>query len=281
MRRKPIGRTNFSFVPVACCPYCGSALFKKDGVANGRQRLRCKGCGRTFNALTGTMLAKTRKGEEKWEDYVVQFTNDATLIAEHEYGAINKNTAHLWRLKMMRCLGALVSEAVLSGHVWIDEIYFDVPKNDKVSGPGWRLLRGISRNKVAVEAAIDEYGNTYAAVMGTGKPTSEMISEALAGHISPGSVIVHDKFHGHGDFIRESGLADISGGSQEPGYLELMQRANQFSALIKRVFVLHVGIGRAHIQDYLNWACMRQRLRAVKPGKKEEIPPLPLRFYRG
>jgi transposase-like protein len=115
MRRKPIGRTNFSFVPVACCPYCGSALFKKDGVANGRQRLRCKGCGRTFNALTGTMLAKTRKGEEKWEDYVVQFTNDATLIAEHEYGAINKNTAHLWRLKMMRCLGALVSEAVLSG----------------------------------------------------------------------------------------------------------------------------------------------------------------------
>jgi hypothetical protein len=135
----------------------------------------------------------------------VQFTNDATLIAEHEYGAINKNTAHLWRLKMMRCLGALVSEAVLSGHVWIDEIYFDVPKNDKVSGPGWRLLRGISRNKVAVEAAIDEYGNTYAAVMGTGKPTSEMISEALAGHISPGSVIVHDKFHGHGDFIRESG----------------------------------------------------------------------------
>jgi hypothetical protein len=61
------------------------------------------------------MLAKTRKGEEKWEDYVVQFTNDATLIAEHEYGAINKNTAHLWRLKMMRCLGALVSEAVLSG----------------------------------------------------------------------------------------------------------------------------------------------------------------------
>jgi transposase-like protein len=83
MRGKFRCRTKFSFLPVISCPYCGSALFKKDGIANGRQRLMCKGCGRTFNALTGTMMAKTRKGEDKWEDYVVQFTNDATLIAEH------------------------------------------------------------------------------------------------------------------------------------------------------------------------------------------------------
>ncbi len=149
-------------------------------------------------------------------------------------------------------------------------MYFGVSKNDRVSGPGGHQLKGISRNKVSVEAAIDEHGNTYATMMGTSKPTSEMICEALSGHVSPRSVIVHDKYHGHGDFIRESGLSEISGGSQDPGCLRLMQRANQFSALIKRVFVLPVGIGRAHIQDYLNWACMRQRLRAVKPGKRKK-----------
>ena len=171
---------------------------------------------------------------------------------------------------MMRCLGEVVSKAVMSGHVWIDEIYFDVSRSGRISGPGGRLLNGISRNKVAVEAAIDERGNTYAAVMGTGKPASEMISRALAGHISSGSVIAHDKFHGHGDFISRSGLKEASGGSQKPGYLRLMQRANQFSALIKRVFVLHVGIGRTHIQDYLDWACMRQRLRSVKPGRRKK-----------
>ena len=40
------------------------------------------------------------------------------------------------------------------------------------------LLHGISRNKIAVEVAIDENNNTYAVVMGTGKPTSEMIIDA-------------------------------------------------------------------------------------------------------
>jgi transposase-like protein len=174
---KSRGRRKFSFVPVVSCPYCGSALFKKDGIANGRQRLWRKGCGRTFNAHTVTVLAKTRKREEKRDDYVVQFTNDATLIVEHEYGSISKNTAHLWRLKMMRCLGELVSEAVLSGHVWIDEIYFNVSRSDRISARDGHLLKGISRNKVAVEAA--------SVVMGTGRPTSEMIFQALAGHISP------------------------------------------------------------------------------------------------
>jgi hypothetical protein len=49
-----------------------------------------------------------------------------------------------------------------------------------------------------------------------------------------------------------------------------MQMANQFSALIKRVLVLHIGIGLTHIQDYLNWACMRQMLRSAKPERREK-----------
>ena len=86
------------------------------------------------------------------------------------------------------------------------------------------LLHGISRNKIAAEVAIDENDNTYAGVMGTGKP----------------------------------------------GYFKLMQTANQFCAFIKRVFVLHVGISRNHIQDYLNWACLRQRLRSIKPRERKD-----------
>ena len=41
------------------------------------------------------------------------------------------------------------------------------------------LLHVINRNKIAVEVAIDENNNTYAVVMGKGKPTSEMIIDAL------------------------------------------------------------------------------------------------------
>ena len=97
-----------------------------------------------------------------------------------------------------------------------------------------------------------------------------MIINALKGHISLGSTIIHDNFHGHQEYLKMMQLENISIGSGKPGYFKLMQTANQFCALIKRVFVLHVGISRNHIQDYLNWACLRQRLRSIKPRERKD-----------
>jgi transposase-like protein len=130
-RKKP----DFSFLAQECCPRCGSAELRKDGIQCGKQRYRCLGCGRPFVPTTGTMLARTRKGQEKWKGFAIEFTNDATLIASHEYGSINKNTAHLWRMKILKCLGRLVSETVMSGTVWIDEVYFNVPERAKSPVP--------------------------------------------------------------------------------------------------------------------------------------------------
>ena len=98
----------------------------------------------------------------------------------------------------------------------------------------------------------------------------KMIINALKGHISSGSTIIHDNFHGHQEYLKMVQLENISIGSGKPGYFKLMQTANQFCALIKRVFVLHVGISRNHIQDYLNWACLRQRLRSIKPRERKD-----------
>jgi transposase-like protein len=224
MGKHSSGRNGFSFLAPACCPHCGGTEFRKDGIQCGKQRRRCHGCGRTFVPTTGTMLSKTRKRQEKWKRFVVEFTNDATLIASHEYGSINKNTAHLWRLKIMKCLGRLVSETVLSGTVWIDEVYFDVPEKSKTAGENGIFLRGISRNKVCAELAVDSSGRAYACVMGTGKPTSAMILAALRGHVAPGSLIVHDRFHGHGEMLRELNLEGrllgLPGTGMPPGHAD-------------------------------------------------------------
>src|SRR5512147_557481 len=54
------------------CPHCGTVGIVKHGRdENGQQRFRCGlplGCGRTFNALTNTPLARMRK-PEVWLDY--------------------------------------------------------------------------------------------------------------------------------------------------------------------------------------------------------------------
>ena len=47
------------------CPHCGSKHVVAWGYAHGLHRHRCRDCRRTFNALTGTALARLRH-KEHW-----------------------------------------------------------------------------------------------------------------------------------------------------------------------------------------------------------------------
>jgi transposase-like protein len=51
------------------CPRCGASNPYRHGHADGLQRYRCAACGKTFNGLTCTQLARLRhKG--RWLDYL-------------------------------------------------------------------------------------------------------------------------------------------------------------------------------------------------------------------
>ena len=47
------------------CPHCAAAHVVRNGHANGLQRYRCRVCSKTFNALTGTALARLHQ-RGKW-----------------------------------------------------------------------------------------------------------------------------------------------------------------------------------------------------------------------
>lgn len=46
------------------CPHCQGRNIHRHGMARGLQRYKCQSCARTFNALTGTPLARLRKRAE-------------------------------------------------------------------------------------------------------------------------------------------------------------------------------------------------------------------------
>ena len=51
------------------CPHCAGKRIVRNGSVDGLQRYKCRGCGKTFNALTGSLLSRLRyKG--KWLDEV-------------------------------------------------------------------------------------------------------------------------------------------------------------------------------------------------------------------
>ena len=47
------------------CPHCQGLHVVRNGHADGRQRYKCRDCGRSFNTLTGTPLARLRR-RERW-----------------------------------------------------------------------------------------------------------------------------------------------------------------------------------------------------------------------
>ncbi len=62
------------------CPRCDDGgPVVRHGHANGLQRYKCRACGRTFNALTGTALARLRQ-REKW---LIQNGMDSPLPPRH------------------------------------------------------------------------------------------------------------------------------------------------------------------------------------------------------
>src|SRR5574337_1235602 len=62
------------------CPHCGASVDRLGswGQSHGLKRYRCRACGRTFNALTGTALAHLRK-REQWTRYAALLIEGVSL----------------------------------------------------------------------------------------------------------------------------------------------------------------------------------------------------------
>jgi len=64
------------------CPHCSGAHIVRHGTAHGLQRYRCRGCGKTFDALTRTPLARLRC-RERWLDQSQVLIDGLSITAQH------------------------------------------------------------------------------------------------------------------------------------------------------------------------------------------------------
>ena len=105
-----------------CCPHCKSYKLQKWGVRNDMQRYKCKECRRTFNALTGTPLAKLRK-KGRWLSYAECLKNGLTIRDAAARCGVHKNTSFRWRHRFLKNATCIKPDK-LSGIVEINEKVF-------------------------------------------------------------------------------------------------------------------------------------------------------------
>jgi len=110
------------FVEVTECPHCQCTHVIRHGLANGLQRYRCRGCAKTFSALTGTPLCGLHK-RDKWLDQAEALHSGQTLRAVAQCLGIHLGTAHRWRHRFLSFPKTLRPRS-LTGIAEADETYF-------------------------------------------------------------------------------------------------------------------------------------------------------------
>ncbi|WBS00856.1 hypothetical protein OU994_21450 [Pseudoduganella sp. SL102] len=78
------------------CPHCECQRSHRCGQASGLQRYRCVACRRSFNALTGTPLARLRL-RDKWLQYLQCLIESTPVRSAARRVAVAKSTSFRWR----------------------------------------------------------------------------------------------------------------------------------------------------------------------------------------
>ena len=248
-----------------CCPRCNSRFWYRHGHANDLQRFRCRDCGRTFNDLSGTPLARLRL-RGKWLDYL-QTVLDATSVrrAAGRVG-VHRNTAFRWRHRFLHWV-KLDRPAQLSGIVEADEMFLLESQKGarKLDRPprkrgGAAKKRGISNELDCILVARDRSGGTIDAVVGRGALKATQLEQHLLPKLDRQALLVTDANAAYRSFSRRHGIAhervNLRAGVRvrhaRQGAIHV-QNVNGYHSRFRAWLSRFNGVASRYLPNYLGW----------------------------
>lgn len=244
-----------------CCPHCQGAELYRHGQVSGLQRYRCRTCHRTFNALTGTALARLRK-KGKWFGFSEALAASRSLRRAAADLQIHRNTALRWRHRFLRGLKA-ERPATLQGITEADETYFLESRKGcrKLQRPARRRggkagKAGLSNELVCVLVARDRSGQTLDWVMGRGQMTTAALAGALQSVLAKDALLVSDGNPTYRYFAQEAQIShdaiNLNAGGRVNGAVHV-QNVNAYHGRLKQWLHRFHGVATGYLDNYLGW----------------------------
>ncbi len=240
------------------CPHCASEGAVSRGMARGLRRYQCKGCGRTFNALSGTPLSGLHH-KERWLSFGASLAKGETVKASAARCDVAVSTAFRWR---HRFLAAARSDSeVLKGIVEADETYvLESRKGARGLGRkarrrgGKAKKRGLSREQVPVLMAADRSGTTVSAVLP--RVDAAALTAALDPVVAKDALLVSDGGASYPPCAAALGVShealNRSMGERVRGDLHV-QTVNSRHSRLKDFLRPRRGIATRYLDNYLSW----------------------------
>ena len=255
-----------------CCPRCQGKQLYRHGTKNGLQRFRCRGCGRTFNSLTGTPLARLRH-KDKWLAYCGGMLESWSVRRAAAEVDVAKNTSWRWRHRLLN-LTRTDRPACLTGIAEADETFLLESKKGarKLNRParkrgGKASTPGISKEHVCILVARDRSGQTCDAVTGRGPVTLAQLREHLQPILAPDTLLVTDANKAYQAFAQKTGIShefvNLSVGERMRGAVHV-QNVNAYHSRFHGWLRPFRGVATHYLPNYLGWrwAIDQQRIRS-------------------
>lgn len=240
------------------CPHCQTPGAVARGYARGLRRYRCKGCGKSFNALTGTPLSGLRH-KERWLEFGRSLAERETVVTSAERCDVAVSTAFRWRHRFLKA--AKNGGQKLRGIVEVDETFVlasrkgsrQLGRKPRKRG-GKAAKRGLSDEQVPVLVAADRSGATVSAVLA--KVNADTLAAALAPVVDKDALLVSDACSSYPPCAAALGISheklNQSVGERVRGELHI-QTVNNRHARLKDFLRRHRGIATKYLDSYLNW----------------------------
>ncbi len=240
------------------CPHCGAGGAVSRGKARGLRRFRCKECGRTFGALTGTALSGLHH-KERWLSFGASLAEGETIKASAARCGIAPSTAHRWRHRFL----AAVRQAPerLAGIVEADETFvLESHKGQRKLDckprrrGGKARKRGLSREQVPVLVAADRGGETLSHTLPA--LNADNGKAVLGPVLAPDALLVSDANRCYPpvaaalDIPHES--INASAGERVRGAVHI-QTVNSRHSQIKGFLRIRRGVATKYLDSYLRW----------------------------
>jgi len=250
-------------LPQLCCPRCTHSGFYRHGKANNLQRYRCQRCGRTFNCLTNTPLARLRL-KDRWPAYFDSLRDPACTVhrAADQVG-VHANTSFRWRHRMLDWV-KYDRPRTLQGIVEVDETFLlESEKGNKHlvhrrarKRGGMARRCGISAEQVNIVVARDRTGGTVDFVAGRGALKEAALHAQLLPKLERNVLLVTDGNPVYTRFARKARIAhscvNVSEGVRVIGPIHV-QNVNAYHSRLKAWLRHFHGVATRYLNNYLGW----------------------------
>jgi len=253
------------------CAHCGSLTIGKWGFVTGIQRYKCKEecCGKTFNALTGTSLARLRY-RDRWQTNLDCMSDALPIWRVAEVLGVSVSTAFRWRHRFLKApTQSKVSE--VAGVIEADEMFFPTSlkghRNIEGRPPRKRGGLGSAKEKgerVPVLIVRDRSGGLADFVLKSN--TKNEIHAALKPIINEDSILCSDGAMVYKSLAKDVGIKHyrciISKGTRVIGEAFHIQGVNGYMGRFRTWMARFNGVNSNYLANYLGW------MRAMEGIKK-------------